>query len=328
VSHMIDRTTGTDAIAYVGEEPWHGLGQKLTPGQPIDVWAKEAKLDWHVEKTPVWYDVPGAASLKDYAERQVLYRSDTKAPLSVVSNRFNVVQPSQILGFFDKLVKTGGFELEVAGALSGGKRVWALAKVGEGAEVVDGDLVKPYVLLGTSYDATMATIAKFTPIRVVCNNTITAAIGADGITADDVDKGYLKSVVRVLHREKFDADAVRQQLGIVTNEFERFLIKSRQLAHVEMSEQEADEFVKALLEPYYTGDKDVRESRGYQRVIQLFNGAAKGSHFAPKSRWQMLNAVTELVDHERGRSDNTRVESAWFGTGASIKTKALELLAA
>lgn len=328
MAHMIDNSTGADAIAFVGETPWHGLGQRLTPGQPIDVWSREAKLDWSVEAAKVNYEVPGDGS-KTFEGRNVLYRSDTKAPLSVVSDRFNVVQPAEILAFFEKLVAVGGFQLEVAGALSGGKRVWALAKVGEGADVVDGDLVKPYLLLGTSYDGTMATIAKFTPIRVVCNNTITAAIGADGALMEgDVDKGYLKSVVRVLHREKFDADAVRQQLGVVTNEFERFLIKSRQLAHVELSKEQADEFVASLMTPYYTGEKDVRESRGYKRVIELFSGAAKGSNFAPGTRWQMLNAVTELVDHERGRSDNTRLESAWFGTGSAIKNKALELLAA
>jgi phage/plasmid-like protein (TIGR03299 family) len=95
----------------------------------------------------------------------------------VVSDGYRVVQPAEVMDFFRELVEIGGFELETAGALSDGRRVWALASVGDAAPVVSNDLVKPYLLLGTSYDGTMATVAKFTAIRVVCNNTITAAVG-------------------------------------------------------------------------------------------------------------------------------------------------------
>ena len=230
------------------------------------------------------------------------------------------------MGFFSDLVALGGFQLETAGALSFGRRVWALASVGDAAPVIDGDMVKPYLLLGTSYDGTMATVAKFTAIRVVCNNTITAAVGGEA----DTEKGYLKSAIRVLHSERFDADAVRLQLGIVANQFERFLVQSRQLAGVPMTTTEADAFVAELLKPYHQGKTAVTDSRAYKRIIQLFEGAAIGSDIdgVTGTRWGMLNAVTELVDHERGRSDNTRLESAWFGTGSALKNRAVELLAA
>jgi len=226
------------------------------------------------------------------------------------------VQPSEVMGFFERLVGLGGFQLETAGALSYGRRVWALASVGEGADVVQGDTVKPYLLLGTSYDGTMATVAKFTTIRVVCNNTITAALGAND------------SAVRVLHSERFDPEAVRLQLGIVANSWERFLVQSRQLAGVPMAATEADSFVAELLQPYHTGRIEVAESRAFKRIRALFDGAAIGAEMVGSTRWAMLNAVTEMVDHERGRSDNTRLESAWFGTGAALKNRALELLAA
>jgi phage/plasmid-like protein (TIGR03299 family) len=234
------------------------------------------------------------------------------------------------MDFFRKLSDVGGFEMETAGALSHGRRVWALARVGDGAPVVDGDLVKPYLLLGTSYDGTMATIAKFTAIRVVCNNTITPAVNS---TADETDKGYLKSSVRVLHSERFDADAVRLQLGIVASQFERFMVQSRQLAGVHMNFSDADLFVKELLKPYHTSKINLNETRAYKRIIELWQGGAIGSDIlrdarVTGSRWAMLNAVTQLVDHERGRSDNTRLESAWFGTGSALKNRALELLTA
>ena len=339
MAHMIDTTTGRAAIAFVNQTPWHGLGQALTPGASIETWTREAGLAYDVLESPVLYRAQCAEgiaidSMCTWPARKVLHRSDTGAPLAVVSNAYNVVQPSQVMDFFRTLVDLGGFQLETAGALSDGRRVWALASVGDAAPVVGADLVKPYLLLGTSYDGTMATVAKFTAIRVVCNNTITAAVGgySNGrVIKGESEKntGYLKSAVRVLHSERFDPDAVRLQLGIVANAFEGFLVQSRQLAGQGMDQADADTFVAELLRPYHSSARPVTESKAYVRIMQLFNGQAIGSDLAgvAGTRWAMLNAVTELVDHERGRSNNTRIESAWFGTGAALKARAAELLA-
>jgi phage/plasmid-like protein (TIGR03299 family) len=308
MAHMIDTTTGTAAMAYAGKTPWHGLGQTLSADADIATWTREAGLAYTVLESPVLFRTAAATEPELFKGRKVLHRSDTGAPLAVVSDGYHVVQPAEVMGFFDNLVKLGGFQLETAGALSYGRRVWALASVGAGADIVEGDTVKPYLLLGTSYDGTMATVAKFTTVRVVCNNTITAALGDNSAS------------VRVLHSERFDADAVRMELGIVANNWERLT----------MSATEADAFVSELLKPYHTGKIEISESRAYKRIIKLFEGAAIGSDIdgVTGTRWGMLNAVTELIDHERGRSDNTRLESAWFGTGAAIKNRAMDLLAA
>ena len=334
MAHMIDTTTGRAAMAYTGQTPWHGLGQALTPGADVDTWTREAGLAYDVLESPVQYMTPASTGPHTWPARKVLHRSDTGAPLAVVSDSYNVVQPGQVMDFFRELVDLGGFQLETAGALSDGRRVWALASVGDAAPVVERDLVKPYLLLGTSYDGTMATVAKFTAIRVVCNNTITAAVGGysngRAIKGEgEQNLGYLKSAVRVLHSERFDAEAVRLQLGIVASAWDRFLIQSRQLAGASMDQDQADGFVAELLRPYHTSARPVNESRAYVRIMQLFNGQAIGSDLAgvAGTRWAMLNAVTELVDHERGRSNNTRMESAWFGTGAALKARAAELLA-
>jgi phage/plasmid-like protein (TIGR03299 family) len=323
---MIDESTGRAAIAYAGATPWHGLGQALTPGASIDEWTREAGLGYSVLESPVQYSTPASSELQSWPDRKVLHRSDNGAPLAVVSDGYRVVQPAEIMDFFRELVELGGFQLETAGALSYGRRVWALASVADAAPVVERDLVKPYLLLGTSYDGTMATVAKFTAIRVVCNNTITAAVGGYG----EADLGYLKSAVRVLHSERFNPESVRLQLGIVANAWESFLVQSRQLADRPMAAEAADEFVAELLKPYHTSKLPINETRAYKRILALFNGGAIGSELpgVAGTRWAMLNAVTELVDHERGRSNNTRIESAWFGAGASLKARAAELLAA
>jgi len=333
MSHMIDETTGRAAIAYTGQTPWHGLGQALTPGATIEDWTREAGLDYTVLESPVLYNTPAATEPQAWPARKVLHRSDTGAPLAVVSHGYQTVQPKQVMDFFAELVGLGGFELETAGALSDGRRIWALASVGAAAPVVSTDLVKPYLLLGTSYDGTMATVCKFTTIRVVCNNTITAAVGGYSggrVIAGEKEEslGYLKSAVRVLHSERFDPDAVRLQLGIVANAWESFLIQSRQLATVSMGQEAADLFVTELLKPYHRTNHPINESRAYIRIMDLFNGQAIGGDLpgVAGTRWGMLNSVTELIDHERGRSNNTRVDSAWFGTGAVIKARAAELL--
>lgn len=317
MAHMIDTTTGAAAMAYVGRTPWHGLGAQLQPGASIEEWTAAARLGYTVLESPVLYESPAASELQRWPMRKVLHRSDTGAPLAVVSDGYRVVQPAEVMDFFRRLGELGGFELETAGALSDGRRVWALARVSDGADVVDGDTVRPYLLFGTSYDGTMATVAKFTDIRVVCNNTVVRALGEGN------------GSVRVLHSERFDADEVRLQLGIVASSWERFLVQSRALAGVSMSGTEADEFVKALLEPYHSGRLEIQDTRAYKRVLQLFNGAAIGADIpgVAGTRWAMLNAVTQLVDHERGRSDSTRLESAWFGTGAAMKQRAVDLLA-
>jgi phage/plasmid-like protein (TIGR03299 family) len=330
---MIDETTGRAAIAYTGVTPWHGLGQALTPGASIETWTREAGLGYDVLESPVQYSTPASSELQRWPDRKVLHRSDTGAPLAVVSDGYRVVQPAEIMDFFRELVELGGFQLETAGALSDGRRVWALASVADAAPVVSRDLVKPYLLLGTSYDGTMATVAKFTAIRVVCNNTITAAVGGYGngrVLEAEKDLGYLKSAVRVLHSERFDAESVRLQLGIVANAWESFLVQSRQLAGQPMAAEAADAFVAELLQPYHTSKLPMNETRAYKRIMALFNGGAIGSELpgVAGTRWAMLNAVTELVDHERGRSNNTRIESAWFGAGAALKARAAELLAA
>lgn len=318
MAHMIDETTGRAAMAYVGAAPWHGLGQQLTPGASIEDWTREAGLAYTVLESPVLYKTEAATEPEVFKGRKVLHRSDTGAALSVVSDGYRTVQPAEVMGFFGKLAEIGGFEMETAGALSHGRRVWALARVSAAAEILAGDTVRPYVLLATSYDGTMATTGKFTAVRTVCNNTIVRALADGG------------REVRVLHSERFDPDKVRLELGIVADSWERFLLESRALAGQPMTTTEADEFVRALLEPYHTGRLEITETKGYRRVMDLFRGSAIGSHIpgVAGTRWAMLNAVTEMVDHERGRTGSTRLESAWFGTGAALKNRAMELLAA
>jgi hypothetical protein len=78
-----------ETIVYVGAVPWHGLGRQLTAGQPIDVWAQQAGMDWQIRETPVLF-MPESAGNRDttiaFPDNKVLYRSDTHAPLAASGN--------------------------------------------------------------------------------------------------------------------------------------------------------------------------------------------------------------------------------------------------
>ncbi len=307
-------------MAYAGAEPWHGLGNKLAPNQPIELWAERAGMNWRIEEAEVRFVAAGNRSLGSihaFPEQKVLYRSDTKAPLSVVSARYQVVQPAEILEFYRDLTEVGGFQLETAGVLKEGRKLWALARTGQSATLKGKDEVNGYLLLATACDGTLATTAQFTSVRVVCNNTLQIALG------------HSASAVKVPHRSQFDAQAVKRQLGIAISSWDAFMARTKALAERKMSDSAAEAFLRRVL-TYSTpnvADRDALavNERAIKAVGQLYAGRGKGADLASASgtAWGLVNAVTEYVDHHRrARSDDHRRDAAWFGQGATIKQRA------
>ncbi|MFM0722376.1 DUF932 domain-containing protein [Paraburkholderia strydomiana] len=307
------------SMAYAGDTPWHGLGNQLSPRQPIEVWAKQAGMDWRIEEAEVRF-VSGMAgstlgSIHAFPEQKVLYRSDTKAPLSVVSSRYNVVQPLSLIEFYRDLVEVGGFELETAGVLKDGKKLWALAKTGQSATLKGRDRVNGYLLLSTSCDGTLATTAQFTSVRVVCNNTLQIALGDSA------------GAVKVPHRSQFDAAAVKRQLGIAISSWDGFMARMKALSECKVNDTAAETFFRRVLTyPVGSGQPVPATNDSAIKAVQsLYAGKGMGSTLASASgtAWGLVNSITEFVDHQRrARSDDHRRDAAWFGTGATIKQKA------
>jgi phage/plasmid-like protein (TIGR03299 family) len=336
--HDIDFTKNKAAIAYAGLEPWHSLGYKMEEGLPPKEWAAPAGLDYEVFSAPVSFK-DAAGNSHEYPSRRVLYRSDNSHPFGVVSDRYKVVQPIEVLDFFTKLCANHGFTMETAGALSKGGRVWALAKAGQGEAVVGQDEVRPYILLATSYDGTMATVAKPTAIRVVCRNTLAMSIGRDG-KGGEADATGTERPGRVIvpHFRTFNADEVHLELGLIQDQFHTFMAAARKLAKRKVNTTFATEFLKMLLPPAVSVEtvngakivkpKPVEETRGFQQIMALFQGEALGASLteANGTAWGLLNAVTQHVDWQRGRNDDSRMTSAWFGAGEALKNRALGIL--
>ena len=307
------------SLAYAGDTPWHGLGNQLSPKQPIEVWARQAGMDWTIESADVRFVAgqpgSGLGSIHAFPEQRVLYRSDSKLPLSVVSSRYQVVQPRDVLEFYRDLTEVGGFELETAGALKDGKKLWALARTGQSVSLKGRDEVNGYLLLATACDGTLATTAQFTSVRVVCNNTLQIALGDSA------------GAVKVPHRSQFDAQAVKRQLGIAISSWDGFMVRMKALVDRKVSDAAAEAFFRRVLTyPASSGVPMLTTNDSAVRAVQsLYAGRGKGATLASAAgtAWGLVNSITEFVDHQRrARSEDHRRDAAWFGAGATIKQRA------
>ncbi|WP_396235227.1 DUF932 domain-containing protein, partial [Acinetobacter baumannii] len=320
------------------------LGNQLPQNQPIEIWAQQAGMDWRIESSNVSYmakNERGQSILMPYEEQRVLYRSDTHEPLSVVSQRYQEVQPKEILEFYRDLTEQSGFELETAGVLKGGRKFWALARTGQSAALKGKDVSNGYILLATACDGTLATTAQFTNVRVVCNNTLSIAIR--GQTSGE-------GVVKVPHSTKFDAKKIKQQLGISIKTWDEHMYEMKQLTQRKVTQQEAAAYFDAVFNnttmsaidqeesiiQYYlkaasidkkTNSKSEPNGRAMSKAMEMFNGQGRGAELssAKDTAYGLLCSITEFVDHERrAMSRDHRLNSAWFGAGANIKQRGLE----
>ena len=315
MAHLVEQ------MAYVGDTPWHGLGNQLSPKQPLEVWRREAGMDWDILESPVHFKSNMAGhlgSIHTFPEQKVLYRSDTKMPLSVVSQRYQTVQPNDVIEFYRDLTEVSGFELETAGVLKGGRKFWALARTGQDFTLKGKDLVNSYILLATSCDGTLATTATPTTVRVVCNNTLTVSLNGAPMA------------IKVPHSTKFNPDVVKRDLGIAVSQWDDFKYQMNLLSQRKVRWKEAMGYfmgVMCQLDGEVLVPEKLPNERALRLVQDLYDGRGRGSELesANGTAWGLLSAVTEFVDHHKqARSNDNRLDSAWFGQGAQIKQRALD----
>lgn len=315
MAHELTIKNGKAEMAYVGKKPWHGLGQELDQNADIDQWKIAAGMNWQIQAAPVQFKAGKATHTLN--THRVLFRDDTQDVVGVVGDRFQIVQPGELVEFFRDLTTSAGFKMETAGTLYGGKKFWALASIGASANIVGRkDKVGGYLLLSTATDGSMSTTGRFTTVRVVCQNTLNMAF-ADA-----------KPEVSVRHSTKFNADSVKAQLGVAQDAFETFTAQAKSLANVELSVDEARDFVNTLLVETKTvqrADNNASESKQFSNIIDLFTGKAMGADLAGQTAWGLVNAVTEYVDHHaKASTASNRIDSAWFGRGDILKNAAFD----
>jgi phage/plasmid-like protein (TIGR03299 family) len=310
MAHEIEMINGVAQMAYAGETPWHGLGVKVSNDLTPDQMMKKAGLDWEVTKEDIYF----GDKVKVPGKKALIRTSDSKL-LDVIGDDWNPVQNSEAFEFFSEYVLAGDMEMHTAGSLKDGKNVFALAKVKESFTILGQDQVDSYLLFSNPHQYGKAIDVRFTPIRVVCNNTLTMSLNS-----------VSKNQVKLNHRSVFDPESVKTTLGIAHEKFAKYKEMAEFLSSKKFS-------VENLISYY----NDVfpfthKSSEGVTKVEDMSKNAKEamavletqpGAEFGAGTWWQALNSVTYLTDHKMGRSADTRMESAWFGINQTRKMKAV-----
>ena len=310
MSHELDMSNERANMAYVGQVPWHGFGKVMTPDADAETWKIEAGMDWSAEESIVRYEYPISAvsyNIAEYLGQKVIYRSDNLAPLSIVTNKYKVVQPGQMIDFFANLIQHHGFKMETAGCLYGGRIFWALAQTGRGEDIGGGDVVKPYALIVSSVDGKMATCVHLTSIRVVCWNTLRMSIGSTGN----------KAIVRVPHSQFFDPTKAQIKSGLVEGVWEEFLNNAKILTGIKVDKATVVDILFATMKTNWKteegeelGRDDIEDvSKSVKKIMSLYSdNTALGSNLvsANGTGWGFLNAVTQYCDYNAGLNTGDR----------------------
>ena len=315
-----------DNMFSVGQTPWHGLGIILDSPPTIEEGIATAKLDWEVAPIPLYAKVKIGEHFKgiDVQHRAIL-RQDTGEILGVVGPNWTPLQNREAFGIFAPLVEDKSILLETAGSLKNGRRVWILARINaDGADIAPGDQVKPYVLLSNAHDGTMAVRLGFTPIRVVCNNTLSIAESADS-----------SRLVRVIHSLQLHSNlaALRNMLDLSKTIFTTTIEQYRWLAGRDIIQADLEKYVKIVLSPDF--EKELADAQAknegveiilsptQNKVIQLFQNGIGSNLSKARSWWGAYNAVNEWLMYHRGQSADNRLNSAWFADGYNVNQRAL-----
>jgi len=304
-----------ETMAYAGETPWHGLGvpvsNDLTPTQMM----QKAGLDWNVREVESFVEYNGQKMLT--GQKSLIRETDGKI-LTNVGRDWKPLQNSEAFEFFGEYVMAGDMEMNTAGSLKGGQMVWALAKVKESFELFKGDQVDAYFLFANPHLYGKSIDIRFTPVRVVCNNTLSLSLNTTSSNA-----------VKVGHRAEFNAEDVKEALGIASEKMQTYKQYAEFLGSKRFSAEKLIEYYNEVFPR--TADKRVQNkslsaetlSRNAKLCFDNLE-SQPGANYAEGSWWQAFNSVTYITDHHQGRNSDNRLYSSWWGGNQVRKRNALE----
>jgi phage/plasmid-like protein (TIGR03299 family) len=304
MAHMVE------TMAYAGEVPWHGLGVKVENDLSVDEMIKAAGLDWTVSKEPTFYRVGD----KEIATGNfALIRDNDQKFLSNVSDGWEPCQNVDAFSVFEEFVERNELEMHTAGSLKDGQIVWGLAKMNDKFALFNEDVTEQYLLLVNPHKFGQGIHVRSTPIRVVCNNTLSLSLGqASNVQATQN------------HRAAFDAERMKEAIGIARDKLKQYETMASFLASKRYSEEKFKEYLNVVFPNFSKKeDKQLELSRNARRAFEIVE-TQPGAEFGKGSWWQAFNSVTYLVDHELGRNSDTRLQSAWLGVNKDRKNNALQ----
>jgi phage/plasmid-like protein (TIGR03299 family) len=307
MAHMVEK------MFYVGETPWHGLGVALNESPTIREAIVAAGLDWTVALRDLF-----TADGVRVGHRATVRESDGSI-LGVVGPRYQPLQNADALDWFQPFVDSGEARLHTAGSLDEGRKVWVLAELNRDPSViVPGDDVRKFILLSNSHDGTTAVRPGFTPIRVVCANTLAAAHCSTA-----------SKFLRVRHTRKIasNLEKVRDIMNAANADFEATADQYRYLASKDFNQADVRRYVKILLDVENVSDADMptRTKNIIEEVLATIEGPRQSLPGVKGTWWSAYNGFNEYLNYTRGRNSDNRMNSLWFGTGSTDNRKALEL---
>ncbi len=298
------------------QRAWHGLGNVVHGALSTAEAIVAAGLDWDVEECPLL--VPGLNGPVEVPEHKALMRSSDRRILGVVGKGYMPLQNRDAFAFFDGFVSSGEATLESAGALKRGQRVWVLAKINTPpAEVISGDEISTYLLLSNSHDGSLAIGVNYTPIRVVCNNTLSLALGKAELGA---------SIIKIKHtaHSREALAIIRESVELASRSFSFTVEQYRKLAQTTMGVSGFERYVRKVFD---VPEIDGEMPRAWGELLERFEvGRGLEIPGVRGTAWAAYNAVTEWVQHVRGRNAESRLDAAWFGEGRRIRDKALAVV--
>ena len=303
MAHMVE------TMAYAGELPWHGLGVKVIDDLSPEQMMQKAGVDWSVEKQDLV--TSGGSTVKS---KQALVRSSDGSVLDVVGKGWNPVQNADAFNFFEEYVRAGEMQMHTAGSLNDGKMVWALAKTNESFELFNGDVTENYFLFSNPHEFGKAIDIRMTPIRVVCNNTLTLSLS-----------NKADAMLKLNHRKEFDASEVKDTLGIAREKLEQYKSMAEFLGSKRYTSENIVQYFNTVFgEPAKEKVDGVFPTTSLNAKLGLENLQTQpGAKFGEGTFWQAFNTVTYLNDHVQGRSADGRLTSSWYGRNRKTKMKAL-----
>ena len=334
MAHMVD------TMAYAGEVPWHGLGVQVEDNLTPEEMLKVAKLDWTVSKrfmfthtTPEYNEAdPEFMPVDGY---HVLVRDSDQKAFGPCGPNFIPTQNQDAFTFFKKFTEAGDMKMETAGSLKEGQQVWGLAKLNDGFVLPGDDRVEGYMLVAVSHQWGKSNEIRFTPIRVVCNNTLTMAMGTKS--------GF--GVFKMPHLRAFDGEiiiAAEEALGLASVKMKEYKQQAEFLTTKKYKKNDVVTFIADLLQPDLLKDQkdlekqsDIRQIATRQSMVDEFKKAPAliyealeaqpGANLASSKGtwWGAYNAVTFIVDHKWGYDRDSAIHNAWFGSRSKLKERAL-----
>lgn len=336
MAHELDFSNGRAAFAHAAEVvPWHGYTNPMADGATIDEWIAASGLDYKIQRAKVRYpataaDANNPAAWRVMDDRHVLLRSDNGNPLGIVSAEYSITQPRQILEFFRDLCEDMGYRMISAGALFGGARYWAQAEIASDSLTgKPGSEVKMNLMCASSADGTLANVAKECITVIVCNNTLTAARG---------ERAGKEAKMR--HRKAFDENELKIRLGLRSadeaknsffNQMEFFRgLTRRRMTPLDMTAATLELFG---FDPSNMDDAAIKSAKRKRALVDIGERASTGQFLGAEDHagtaWGWLNTVTEYVDHHaKADSAENRANTAIWGKGDAMKSRALEIVTA